>query len=74
MIYYGNNNNKHMIYNYFYVYIINIIIELIILITLNETNIIINPIVMTIGYIIGNLMKKQNDKIYDYNIDDNNIN
>ena len=63
-----------MIYNYFYVYIINIIIELIILITLNETNIIINPIVMTIGYIIGNLMKKQNDKIYDYNIDDNNIN
>jgi len=74
MLYYGNIREDNIIYIYIYIYIMNIIIELILLSILKECNIIINPIIMTISYMIGNYMKKHNNKTqYDYKIEDYNI-
>ncbi len=57
-----NREEKIFIYEYILIYIRNIIIEIVIIISGIESNIIINPLIMTISDYIFNIIKN-NDQI-----------
>jgi len=67
-----NRDNNLFIYQYIIIYMKNIIIEIILILGNIESNIVINPIIMTISDIIGKLLNNSNKQ--KYIIDDNNSN
>lgn len=69
-LYIGYNRDYNLfIYQYIFIYFKNIIIEIILILGNIESNIIINPIIMTIFDIIGKMI---NNKYNINTIDDNN--
>ena len=67
----SDSSEQIFFYKYIIIYLKNIFIEMILIMSEIESNIIINPIIMSIGDIIGKLLK--NKKKYINNNSNNNI-